>query len=73
MKPDFDTMSITELRAYLLSHRNDDDAFYKLVDRLEASSDDTDLYPAPDTPENIALMEAAIRKQIQKLQEKRQD
>ena len=73
MKPDFDTMSIAELRAYLLSHRDDDEAFYKLADRLEASSNGTDLYPAPDTPENIALMEAAIREQVQKLEEGRKD
>lgn len=70
MKPDFDTMSIAELRAYLLSHRNDDEAFYKLADRLEASSDDTELYPMPDTPENIAIMEAAISKYVKKLDEK---
>ncbi len=73
MKPDFDTMNIAELRAYLLSHRNDDEAFYKLADRLEASSNGTDLYPVPDTPETIALMEAAIREQVQKLEEKRKD
>jgi hypothetical protein len=71
MKPDFDTMSIAELRAYLLSHRNDDEVFYKLADRLEASSDDTDLYPIPDTPENIAIMEAAIQEQVRKLEQKR--
>ena len=73
MKPDFDTMTIVELRAYLLSHRNDDEAFYKLADRLEASPNGTDLYPVPDTPENIALMEVAIREQVQKLEEKRKD
>lgn len=67
MKPDFDTMSISELRAYLLSHRTDDEAFYKLADRLEATSEDTDLYPIPDTPENIAIMEAAIQQQVEKL------
>jgi hypothetical protein len=71
MKPNFDTMSIAELRAYLLSHRNDDEAFYKLADRLEASSDDTDLYPIPDTPENIAIMETAIQEQVRKLEQKR--
>ncbi|MCY7391334.1 MAG: hypothetical protein LH647_07500 [Leptolyngbyaceae cyanobacterium CAN_BIN12] len=73
MKPDFDTMTIVELRAYLLSHRNDDEAFYKLADRLEASPNGTALYPVPDTPENIALMEAAIREQVQKLEEKRKN
>jgi hypothetical protein len=73
MKPDFDTMSIAELRAYLLSHRDDNEAFYKLVDRLESSFEDTELYPCPDTPENIAIMETAIRKQIKNLEEKRKE
>lgn len=45
MKPDFDTMTTTELRAYFLFHRNDDEAFYKLVDRLEANSEESELYP----------------------------
>jgi hypothetical protein len=69
MKPDFDTMSIAELRAYLLSHRNDDEAFYKLADRLEASSENNELYPIPDTPENIAIMEAAIQEHLEKLEQ----
>jgi hypothetical protein len=73
MKPDFDTMSVGELRAYLLSHRDDNEAFYKLADRLEANPTSADLYPAPDTPENIALMEAAIREHIQKLEENHKD
>jgi hypothetical protein len=73
MKPDFDTMTIAELRTYFLSHRDDDEAFYKLADRLESSSEDTEIYPCPDTPENIAIMEAAIRKQIKKLEEKRKE
>jgi hypothetical protein len=70
MKPDFDSMSIIELRAYLLSHRTDDEAFYKLADRLEATFDSADLYPPPDTSENIAIMEAAIQGHFKKLQEK---
>jgi hypothetical protein len=70
MKPDFNTMSISELKSYLLTHRHDDEAFYKLADLLEASPNETELYPVPDTPENIALMEAAIREQLQKLEQK---
>ncbi len=73
MKPDFDTMSIAELRAYVLLHRNDDEAFYKLADRLEASAEDTDLYPVPDTDENIAIMETAIQEHIKKLEQQRQN
>lgn len=71
MKQDFDTMSIAQLRAYVILHRNDDEAFYKLADRLEASSEDTDLYPIPDTPENINIMEVAIQEHVKKLEEKR--
>lgn len=71
MKPDFDTMSLPALRAYLLSHRSDDKAFYKLADRLEASADDTRLYPLPETPKTIAIMEAAIQEHIKTLEEKR--
>jgi hypothetical protein len=72
MKSDFDRMSIAELRAYLLSHRNDDEAFYKLADRLESDAEATPLYPYPDTAENIAIMEQAIQARIQKLEEKPQ-
>lgn len=68
MKPEFDAMSIAELRAYLLSHRHDDEAFYKLADRFEAMSDGGNLYPVPDTPESIAIMEAAIRERVQMLE-----
>ncbi|WP_236556769.1 hypothetical protein [Calothrix sp. PCC 7507] len=64
-------MNIAQLRAYLLLHRNDDEAFYKLADRLEAISENTDLYPVPDTPENIAIMEVAIQEHLKKLEEKR--
>jgi hypothetical protein len=72
MKPDFNTMSTPELRAYVLSHRSDDEAFYKLADRLEEGSDESELYPMPDTPENIAIMEAAIREHVQKFERKHQ-
>lgn len=69
MKPDFDAMSTAELRTYLLSHRNDDEAFYKLVDRLEASSEESELYPYPDTPETIAILEAAIQQRVSRSEE----
>ncbi len=36
MKPDFKAMSHAELRAYLLEHRNDTDAFHTLMDLLMA-------------------------------------
>ncbi len=37
MKPDFNAMIKAELRSYVLSHREDQDAFQALADRLYAN------------------------------------
>ncbi len=34
-KPDFNSMSLKELRTYILSNRDDNDAFYTFVDRVD--------------------------------------
>lgn len=34
MKPNFEAMSKAELRAYVIDHQDDQEAFYALVDRL---------------------------------------
>ncbi len=34
-KPDFKAMSTQELRAYVLEHREDNEAFYALSDRIK--------------------------------------
>lgn len=34
-KPDFKTMNLKELRKYILSHREDNEAFYTFVDRVD--------------------------------------
>jgi hypothetical protein len=69
MKPDFETMSKAELRAYYLAHRDDNEAFYTLVDRLKADNKDAVRYPFPDTPELLKEMEENIRDRIKKLKE----
>jgi hypothetical protein len=69
MKPKFETMSIQELKNYVLLNRDDDEAFYLLADRLEASKDESELYPVPDTLENIALMKTALRSHIGQLEQ----
>ena len=51
-KPNFDTMSKAELRAYVINHQDDREAFYALVDRLTEQSDSV-VYPASMTPEEI--------------------
>jgi diadenosine tetraphosphate (Ap4A) HIT family hydrolase len=35
-KPDFSSMSKAELKRYVLSHRDDDEAFYAFVDMVDA-------------------------------------
>ncbi len=34
MKPNFDAMSRAELRAYVLEHRDDEDAFYAYTNKM---------------------------------------
>ena len=51
-KPNFEAMSEAELRAYVYEHRDDQEAFYALVDRLTAKPSSV-IYPASMTPEEI--------------------
>lgn len=37
-KPDFKTMSQKDLHAYVLAHRDDQEAFYAYVDKLHAEA-----------------------------------
>lgn len=50
-KPNFNAMSKAELRAYVIAHQDDQEAFYAFADRLSANSSTT--YPASMTPEEI--------------------
>lgn len=45
-------MSKVELRAYVIEHQDDQEAFYALVDRLTAQPSSV-VYPASMTPEEI--------------------
>lgn len=69
MKPNFDAMSKEELKAYVLTHKSDTEAFYKLADRLKADNQDSPWYPYPKTPEEIALMEKAIQERVKLVSE----
>lgn len=51
-KPNFDAMSEAELRAYVIAHQDDQEAFYSLCDRLTANPSFIK-YPASMTPEEI--------------------
>ena len=69
MKPDFETMSKTELRAYVLGHRNDREAFFKLVDRFKADSKDQVIHPFPKSLEEVATVHKLVEEKIKKLEE----
>ena len=68
MKPDFDSMSKAKLRAYVLAHRDDDEVFYKMVDRYKADSKDQTWHPCPKTPEDWAKIPELIQEQIKELE-----
>ena len=51
-KPNFDAMSKAELRAYVIAHQDDQEAFYTFVDRLTANPSSVK-YPASMTPDEI--------------------
>jgi hypothetical protein len=65
MKPDLETMNTTDLRSYVLEHREDREAFQALMDRLNSNAQTT-IYPCPNTPENIETMKKAIREKLGK-------
>lgn len=67
IKPDFDKMSKAELRAYLVSHPSDREAFYKFVDRFATDSENRVWHPIPKTPEDFAKIPELIQEQIEKL------
>lgn len=65
MKQNFADMSVTELRAYVLAHREDETAFQTLVDRLKINASGVQ-YPCPNTPETIAMTQKAIWERLSK-------
>ncbi|WP_194074498.1 DUF6887 family protein [Synechocystis salina] len=59
MNPKFAEMNFKSLRTYVIEHQDDDEVFYAFVDRLKANLSSR-VYPPPNTPENVAIMEQAI-------------
>mgnify|MGYP000420891214 CR=1 FL=1 len=52
-KPNFTTMAQAQLRAYVLEHREDKEAFYALADRIESILGAGELLHAFKAPENL--------------------
>jgi hypothetical protein len=56
MKPDFNVMSKAELRAYVLEHREDIEAFEALADRIYANPN-PQWYQPEDTEKIVDLIQ----------------
>ncbi len=60
-KPDFSQMTRPELRAYILAHREDDDAIAALIER---GNPDSPIYPLPQTVEDLQAMAEILRRKL---------
>lgn len=52
MKPDFKAMTRKELLAYILEHRDDDEAFHIYMGKVHAEPP-TEIYPAPQSIDDL--------------------
>ena len=52
MKPNFKGMARRELLAYMLDHRDDDQAFHVFMDKVHAEPP-TEIYPAPQSIDDL--------------------
>jgi hypothetical protein len=79
MKPNFDQMSKAELKAYVLSHRDDDEALRALFSRRNPPDSEATWYGPMCTPEgvpieeNIRIAEEAIRQRAERDREKQRE
>ncbi|MBD2594013.1 hypothetical protein H6G74_06675 [Nostoc spongiaeforme FACHB-130] len=60
-KPDFSKMTRQELRAYILAHREDDEAIEALIKRGNPNSAK---YPFPQTEEDFQEMEEILKRKL---------
>ena len=61
MKPDFSKMTRQELRNYILTHREDDDAIESLINRGNPHSLK---YPFPQTEDDFREMEEILKQKL---------
>ncbi len=59
---EFETMSMAELKTYVMSHRDNEAAWSKYIARLVAS--DHKWYPAPIDQKGTEIMEEAFRQKL---------
>lgn len=65
MKPDFDAMTKPELRAYVVAHPKDQEAFQAFVDRFTADASPV-IYDLPRSQDDLKELENLIQQQANK-------
>jgi hypothetical protein len=65
IKPDFKSIPKAELRAYVVAHPEDKDAFHIFVDRFTAEAS-SETFAAPQSKAEIKEIEALIQQRVQK-------
>lgn len=63
MKPNFLAMTKTQLRAYLVSHPNDQEAFYAFVDRFTVQESET--FAMPKSQSEVEAVANLIQKKVE--------
>jgi hypothetical protein len=64
MKPDFNAMTKAELRAYLIPHPNNREAFYAFVDRFTADAS-PETFPMARSQDEIEAVAKLIEQRIE--------
>ncbi len=65
MKPNFNEMTKRELRAYLVAHPNEKEAFYAFVDRFTADAS-PETFAMPQSRIEIEEIDKLIQEKLQK-------
>ncbi|NJL37739.1 MAG: hypothetical protein HC840_28480 [Leptolyngbyaceae cyanobacterium RM2_2_4] len=60
-KPNFSQMTRQELRKYILTHRDDDEAIEALI---KMGNPNSPVYPFPQTNEDLKVMEEILKKKL---------
>lgn len=64
IKPDLESVTKTELRAYIISHPEDKDAFRIFVDRFTAEAS-PETFAVPQSRAEVEEVETLIRQRLQ--------
>lgn len=67
MQPNFEEMTRKELIAYILEHRDEDEAFRVLMDKAHADPN-VEFYPAPQSIDDLKHFPELLKKRRQQRQ-----